>query len=199
MARQDRPPRRRRTRPAPSRESGLRIVRQAADIILKWMAGTLQDALLDRFGLAVPPIRGPFPTELPRLEVRTSLLDYVFDLADERLFHLEVQTQHKDDDLERFVAYDVALYRRHRRPVLTAVVYGAGVPDAPTLLQGGSFSYQVQAVFLARESAEATLARQAERRGRGEPFGPRERVDLLLAPLMRATQPTEAVVRQVLD
>jgi len=60
-----------------------------------------------------------------------------------------------NDDLERFLAYDVSPLRRHPRPVLTAVVYGAGVPDAPTTLAGGSFDYQVQAVFLARESAEA--------------------------------------------
>ena len=52
-------------------------------------------------------------------------MDFVFYLADDSYLHLEFQSSQGPKELERFMEYDVALYRKSHKTIHTYVVYGA--------------------------------------------------------------------------
>ena len=61
-------------------------------------------------------------------------MDFVFYLADDSYLHLEFQSTQGPEELGRFLEYDVALYRKRHKMIHTYVVYGAGITDAPEVL-----------------------------------------------------------------
>ena len=65
-------------------------------------------------------------------------MDFVFYLADDSYLHLEFQSSQGPKELERFMEYDVALYRKCHKTIHTYVVYGAGIADALEVLNCGS-------------------------------------------------------------
>ncbi len=71
----------------------------------------------------------------------------IFGLADERLFHLEFQTEHCGATLPRFLAYDGYLYKRYRRSIATVVCCSGGLNVARVRDQGrrdpGQCTYRV--------------------------------------------------------
>jgi hypothetical protein len=74
---------------------------QAFDVLFKLYGELLSDALPARFGIHLPPVVRPFPTELPRLELRTERVDDLFELRDSSLLHHEYQITHTPDTLPR--------------------------------------------------------------------------------------------------
>ncbi|MDR3599884.1 MAG: hypothetical protein P4L49_05280 [Desulfosporosinus sp.] len=70
-------------------------------------------------------------------------MDFVFYLADDSYLHLEFQSTQGPEELARFMEYDVALYRKRHKTIQTYVVYGAGISDAPQVLNCGSINYQL--------------------------------------------------------
>ncbi len=66
-----------------------KVTAQAFDVLFKLYGELLSDALPQRFGIHLPPVVRPFPTELPRLELRTERLDDLFELRDASLLHPE--------------------------------------------------------------------------------------------------------------
>jgi len=161
------------------------VARQSKDIVLKLVAEALGGDLFRRFNLPLAPIVAVISTELPQLEVRTHRTDLLFLLADGTILHLEFQTKQRPIDIKRFLAYNIAAYLHHDRPVRTVILYGPGIRTAPSSLEAGSCTFVVDNILVGREDGAAVLQRLSEKAARGEIFTPADRVDLILSPLMR--------------
>lgn len=172
-----------------------RVARQSTDIVLKLIAAALGGDLFARFGVPLPPIVEALPTELPQLEVRTQHTDQLFRLADDSVVHLEFQTTQRAGDLLRFATYNLAAYQQYGRPVSTVVLYGAGIRSAPDTLAMGSLTFRVRNILVGQEDGDGALRRLRAKAARGDPLTPTDRVDLILSPLMRQSQPIQDVLR----
>jgi len=172
-----------------------RVSRKSVDIVLKYTADALGGALFARFGLPFPPIVAGLPAELPQLLISSQQTDLLFRLADGSILHLEFQTTRRSGDILRFAAYHLAVYARYKRPVHTVVLYGAGIRSAADTLDTGALTFRVHNIFLGREDGDATLRRLHEKAARDESFTETDRIDIILAPLMRRRRPIAVVAR----
>jgi hypothetical protein len=173
---------------------------QAFDVLFKLYGELLSDALPARFGIHLPPVVRPFPTELPRLELRTERVDDLFELRDSSLLHHEYQSTHTPDTLPRFLSYDVALCVATKRTVHTVIFYGPRVRKAPSVLDIGSVRNQVHNVFLGREDDEQVLAAIGRALDQGGSLSPNQQADLVFAPIMGRKNRSQAeMCRDALD
>ena len=173
-----------------------RVSRKSADIVLKYTAEALGGALFARFGLSLPPIVAGLPSELPQLRISSQQTDLLFRLADGSILHLEFQTTRRAGDLLRFAAYNLAVSQHYGQPVWTVVLYGAGIRSAGDTLQAGSLTFHVHNILVGKEDGDAVLRRLREKAARDEPFTSTDRIDLILAPLMRQKRVAAEVARE---
>lgn len=171
-----------------------RLTQHGMDVVFKLEAQQLGSALARRFGIDLPPVVRYFPTDLPVADVHLEQLDSVFELADERLFHLEFQTEHRGVTLPRFLVYDAYLIERYGRSIVTVVFYGAGVTVAASEIKGGSIQYSVTNVLLGEQDGEETYRRLRDLLAREGGLRPEDRLDLIFLPLMRHTRSRREVV-----
>ena len=149
-----------------ARMSDPALSRQSKDIILKHVAGVLGDGLFRRFGIGKAPIARRLPTELPVLEVRTDYADLLYELTDDTIVDLELQTGSAPADIERFADYSWVVWRQHRKRVRTVVLYGPRVTVAPPdRLDAGGHVFRLTNILLADQDGEAVLARLQAKRG----------------------------------
>jgi hypothetical protein len=176
-----------------------RLSRQSIDIIFKREAARLVAALPYHLGMDLPPIVAQLPTESPQVDIHLEEMDAVFQLADGSILHLEFQTTQRRADVLRFFLYDARLYAQYRSSIHTVVIYGAGIDDAGTQIDGGVFTYRVRAVFLGRQDGETRLAALREQITAQGTLSTEAQVDLIFLPLMRQTRPMAEVVRDAID
>ena len=169
-----------------------RLTQHSMDVVFKLEAQQLGSTLARRFGLDVPPVVRYFPTELPVADVH-------LELADGRLLHLEFQTIHRRETLARFLVYDAYLYERYARPIVTVVLYSAGVRVAAEAISGGAIQYSVSNILLGQEDGEAATRRLRAQGGKGAGLTAEERLDLIFLPLMRHRRPRRAVVLETVE
>jgi len=87
-------------------------------------------------------------------------IDAYFGLADERLFHLEFQTEYYGATLPRYLAYNGYLYKRYRRSIATVVCCSGGLNVARVRDQGGTIQDCVADVLMGeRDGAETDRRR----------------------------------------
>ncbi len=169
-----------------------RVSPQAFDVLFKLYGELLSSALPVRFGIDLPPVVRPFPTELARLELREERLDNVFELRDESLLHHEYQGKYTAGVLPRFLSYDVALYLATKLTIHTVIFYGPKVRRAPTELNIGAVQYKVHNVFLGQDDGDEMLAAIRRTLDEGRPLSPSQQVDLVFAPIMGQKQRSQA-------
>lgn len=180
--------------PAPG--SSARVTTQALDVLFKLEAEHLAHLLPSRYGLRLAPIRRHLPTELPQLALHLERLDHVFELEDGTILHLEFEAAVSAADLRRFVRYGLALLEAYPgRRVQTVVFCGPRTRQAPLPIDGGTLPYRLDSVLVGAQDGAATLARLRAVAAGGQPWSEADRLDLVLLPLMRHEQDTEAVVR----
>lgn len=166
------------------------IARERNDIVLKRLAAVFKGAVLNRFGLDLPPIVGPLPTDLPLLTARSREADYVFSLADGSLLHLEFQTKREKGDLARFAEYNLALHLHYdEAPVRTVVLWGPAVRRMAQDYVMGSLTLRPDHVLLGEEDGTGQLEVLAAKVEHGEKLNDEDRLTLALLPLMRQRRP----------
>lgn len=174
------------------------MARNSADIVLKYLVDAFRGAALDWLGLHDVRIVGAIPTELPEVEIRQSFLDLAFETETGELLHYEFQTT-KEQDLYRFLLYDVHLTAHYKRPVKTVVLYVRDVLEAPDRLNAGGIQYQIENVYLKARDAEAVLERLEEHIRLGI-WKPEDRFDLAFVPHMRHPRMSgQEVLQRTLD
>ncbi|MBZ4662706.1 MAG: hypothetical protein JG776_388 [Caloramator sp.] len=140
--------------------SNIHISHNNNDIILKYMAEAFKDTTLEFLGIKLPKIKSVIPTDLPIIDVKEEVMDFVFLLEDDSLLHLEFQTTYKKDDLIRFNLYDLRLYKKERKPVRTIVIYSADINDDNIITElriGPNKLYKVEKILMKRFDGDRTL------------------------------------------
>ena len=197
------PPRRRAGRKPSPREAGdssgtpVSVSAHALDVLLKLEAEHLVPLLPARFGVQLAPIRRQLHTELPQLDLHLERLDRVFELEDSTVLDLEFEAELSVADLRRFVGYGLGLLDAYPgQPAHTLVLCGRRTRAVPAPMDLAPIPYKLTCVRLGDQDGEATLARLRALVESGGAWGPADRLDLALLPLMAHERPTEAVVRE---
>ena len=112
--------------------------------------------------------------------------------------HLEFQTEHRRPTLARFLIYDAYLYERYERPIITVVIYGAGVATAVAKIEANAVRYRVYNVLLGQEDGRATYQRLKASIESGTGLSPEDRLDLIFLPLMKQRRARRNVVKDAL-
>ncbi len=175
-----------------------RLSQHGMDVVFKLEAEQLGAALGRRFGIDLPAIARHFPTDLPVADVHLEQLDSVFELVNWWLLHLEFQTEHRRTSLARFLIYDAYLYERYERPIITVVIYGAGVATAAEEIDANAVRYTVYNVLLGQEDGRATYQRLKALVESGNGLSPEDRLDLIFLPLMKQRRARRNVVKDAL-
>jgi hypothetical protein len=175
------------------------VAREARDILQKQLCDVLGDGLFARFGLDLPRIVGSLPADLPVIEVRAQYLDRLFDLEDDSLADVELQSTYVYEDLLRFGDYSWAAFRKHRKRVRTIVLYGPAVTtEPPRVVEAGGHTFRLTNILLSRQDGDAALARLLGKTARGAPLDALDRVDLALIALLPHSPPLADVADAVL-
>jgi hypothetical protein len=157
------------------------------DVIFKYLTEMFQNKALSFYGLDTPPIVRAEKTDLSRIQVDERRMDFVFLLADGSYLHLEFQTTVGVADLERFKLYDVLLYEKKKKPIITAVIYGAGIEKAPETLDHGSVKYFAQAVYLGKYDGDEIYRDLLEKVNCFEKLNDIDQLNLIFLPLMKSS------------
>jgi len=114
-------------------------------------------------------------------------MDFVFYLADDSYLHLEFQSTKGPEELERFMEYDVALFRKHHKMIHTYVVYGAGISDAQEVLNCGSIEYRAKGIYMDRYNGDNIFLALEQKIRRGASLDELDQMNLAFLPLMQST------------
>ncbi|MGQ9556665.1 MAG: hypothetical protein ACUVTU_01750, partial [Desulfurispora sp.] len=157
------------------------------DIVMKAACRIFQQDALKFLGLDLPAIIDLAPTALPVLEAKETRTDFLFQLADDSLLHLEFQTTASIDDLYRFLLYDARLVYHTRKTLRTVVIYAGEISRAADTLLKGTVDYQVRNVYLHNYDGDAIYQRLQQKAEKGEPFTRQEMLELIFLPLMKSS------------
>ena len=156
------------------------------DIIFKSLTEIFANRVLDFYDINTAPIVRAEPANLPTITVQEKTMDFVFYLADGSYLHLEFQSTKGPEELERFMEYDVALYRKRHKTIHTYVVYGAGITDAPDVLNCGSIEYRAKGIFMDRYDGDQLFEALGLKIRSGASLDELERMQLAFLPLMKS-------------
>ena len=157
------------------------------DIIFKSLTEIFANRVLDFYDINTAPIVRAEPANLPTITVQEKTMDFVFYLADDSYLHLEFQSTKGSEELERFMEYDVALYRKRHKVIHTYVVYGAGITDAPDVLNCGSLEYRIKGIFMDRYDGDQLFEALGLKIRSGASLDELERMQLAFLPLMKSS------------
>ena len=158
------------------------------DIIFKSLTEIFANRVLDFYDINTAPIVRAEPANLPSITVQEKTMDFVFYLADDSYLHLEFQSTLGPEELGRFMEYDVALYRKRHKTIHTYVVYGAGITDAPEVLNCGSIEYRAKGIFMDRYDGDQLFEALGLKIRNGTSLDELERMQLAFLPLMKSSQ-----------
>ncbi|PNS00107.1 hypothetical protein X927_03670 [Petrotoga mexicana DSM 14811] len=158
-----------------------------------------KDETAEYHELNFPKIISVKPIDIPVIKVSNQNPDFVFELEDNSLLHLEFQTTWKKADLLRFAQYDIALYQKERRKINTVVMYSGKYESAENELDMGSIKYKVQQIFMTKYDG---IKRYEEIKGKiekEEELTDKDLMDLVFLPLMRNEKSEEEVTKDVFE
>lgn len=156
------------------------------DIIFRNMTEQFREKALDFYGINTAPIVRVEPTDLPTIKVNDRRMDFMFLLADETYLHLEFQTTYQEQDLDRFLQYDVSAYEKYQKPIQTFVIYGSDVAEAIEAKNYGSVTYETKAVFMKNYDGDQVILDLWTKIENGEKLTDLDELNLIFLPLMRS-------------
>ncbi len=166
-----------------------KISRQARDIIQKYASGLFKDTTLEFYGIKAARIKELINVELPVIEVADSSTDYIFLLEDDTYLHFEFQTAYNKSDLTRFATYDIRLYERDSRKVITVIIYSSEVKKAAAMLEVGSLVYSPQKVMMIDYDGNAIYTELEGKIKSGQTLLDTDMLNLIFLPLMKHNIP----------
>lgn len=127
------------------------------DMIFKHAMETFGQSALTFLGIE-GKIKSVSPTEMILLKPQTLLLDYVFEMMDNTLIHLEFQSTNKGiEDLRRFRVYEAQLSYQRKKEVSTYVVFTGDIKNPCYSLKNGKNYYLINIVTLADKDGDTIL------------------------------------------
>ena len=158
-----------------------------------------KDETAEYHELNFPKIISVKPIDIPVINASNQNMDFVFELEDNSLLHLEFQTTWKKADLLRFAQYDIALYQKERRKINTVVMYSGKYESAENELDMGSNKYKVQQIFMTKYDGIKRFEELKEKIEKEEELTDKDLMDLVFLPLMRNEKSEEEVTKDVFE
>jgi len=177
----------------------LRISQHAKDLIQKYTSSLFKDATLEFYGVKTARIVELINTELPTVEVAGGAADFVFLLEDGTYFHFEFQTTYNAADLLRFAGYDIRLYERDGRKVVTVIIYTADVKHRPAGLDIGSPAYNPSVVMMHDYDGVAIYESLRSKLADGQNLSDVDMLNLIFLPLMRHMLPRKELAENSIE
>jgi hypothetical protein len=165
----------------------VKISKHAKDLIQKYAGGLFKDKSLEFYGIHTARIKEFINVELPAVEVTGAAADFVFLLEDGTYLHFEFQTTYNEKDLIRFAGYDIRLYERDSRRVITVIIYTANVKDAADGINIGSLVYSPQRVLMKEYDGDSIYRELTAKIEAGQDITDTDMLNLTFLPLMTHT------------
>ncbi len=121
------------------------------------------------------------------MEVAGSAADFVFLLEDDTYLHFEFQSTYNEKDLIRFAGYDLRLYERDGRRVITVIIYTADVEQSADGINIGSLVYSPQRVMMKDYDGDTIYRELVDKIEAGQDINDADMLNLLFLPLMGNT------------
>jgi len=176
-----------------------KISKQYRDLIQKHVSGLFRDSALEFYGIKTAKIVELINVELPDIVVKGSSTDFIFLLEDNTYLHLEFQTTYNIDDLIRFAGYDLRLYARDGRKIVTVVIYIADVEEADVELDVGSMVYRPEKVMMIDYDGNIIYQDLCMKINTGLDLTDEDILNLIFLPLMKHTIPRDELARNSVE
>ena len=177
-------------------ELEIKITKHKSDVIQKYTSGLFKNATLEFFGINTAKIKELINVELPVVEVGESSADFVFLLEDDKYLHFEFQNGFSKNDLIRFAGYDIRLYARDGREIITVVIYSSDVKTADTNLKIGSLTYAPEKIMMSDYDGNAVYSTLEEKLKSEQDLTDADILNLILLPLMRNNIPKDELAKK---
>jgi hypothetical protein len=165
----------------------VKISKHAKDLIQKYANSLFKDSTLEFYGIKSARIKELINMELPVVEVTDSLMDFVFLLEDDSYLHFEFQTTYNEKDLIRFAGYDIRLYERDGRRVITVIIYTADVKHAADSINIGSLVYSPRRIMMNEYDGDITYRDLSAKMEAGQEITDQDMLNLIFLPFMKHT------------
>ncbi len=168
----------------------LYIPRNHKDISFYVMSAMFKDEIIDYYDLKLAKIKDIIQTKVPYVEVKGQYIDISFILEDNTIAHFEFESDYINrNDLIRYGHYDLELHKAHPTTIRRIVIFAAGVQSAPAPLRIGSVNQKHKYIFLKKDfDGDRVLAELREIVLAGKPITVKDKIDIMLLPMMKSTQ-----------
>jgi hypothetical protein len=163
------------------------ISQHANDIIQKYTSSLFRDATLEFYGIKTARIKELINVELPVIEVGGGSADFIFLLEDGSYLHFEFQTSYSKHDITRFAGYDIRLYERDGRRIITVIIYTADVKQADVELDIGSIVYRPDKIMMNDYDGDEIFKELNDKINAGVEITDVDMLNLIFIPLMRTS------------
>ncbi len=166
------------------------------DLIFKDASNVFKDKMLEFLGIDAPEIKRIITIDLPSIEANIKQTDFVFELADASLLHLEFQTGYKKEDTYRFLTYDARLHKEYNQNIRTVVVYIKDTTGTPHRLEAGSIIYNTETVLMNNYNGDQIYAEEKAKAASGKKP---DKLRLTMLPLMKSAKPAAALTKDAIQ
>ncbi|MDR0300798.1 MAG: hypothetical protein LBI04_00610, partial [Treponema sp.] len=175
------------------------ISKHAKDLIQKYTSGLFRDATLEFYGIKTAKIKELINVELPVMEVGGGSADFVFLLEDESYLHFEFETSYNKKDLIRFAGYDIRMYERDGRRIITVIIYTSDVKSADDELNIGSMVYRPEKIMMNDYDGDDVFKKLTAKIKAGAEITDVDMLNLIFLPLMRNTLPRKELAAKSIE
>jgi len=169
----------------------IKISSHYKDIIQKYTNMLFQNTSFDFYGINAAKVKEFINVELPTVEVSNSGTDLVFLLEDDTYLHFEFQSTYNKKDIFRFAMYDLRLYERDGRDVVTVIVYSSEVKTAETGINIGSLRYSPEKVMMLNFDGDTIYQKLEKKLNDNVELTEVDMMNLIFLPLMSHSVPKE--------
>jgi predicted house-cleaning noncanonical NTP pyrophosphatase (MazG superfamily) len=125
------------------------------------------------------------PTKIEAIITKECEVDFLFELENQTFLHLEFQTTYQESDFDRFMFYNSLLFEKHKKPIITSIIYGAEVLNAPVEKDYGSIHFKPKGIFMKDFNGDHVLHQIMAKVESKQELNQEELLQLMLLPLMK--------------
>ena len=173
-----------------------KISRQAYDIIEKYTSDFFRDATLEFYGVKSAKIKELINVQFPIVEVRIKETDIIFLLEDDKYLHLNFQSTYSKENLVRFAIYDLLLYERDKRQIISVVIYSSDVQVVDDCLDTGTLRFCPQIVKFSNYDGNAIYSDLEIKLKSGLELSDHDLLNLIFLPLMKTKLPKDKLAEK---
>ena len=162
------------------------IAYQNKDIISKVLIRNLKDKSFKVWGLDLPKIKEVFPADLPAVTAQELRADNVYILDDYSILIIDYESVVKSKSFIKYLGYILTILKTyigkvHR--IIVAVVYTGDIKTAPSVLDLGSLTLQIEQVFLSKFDTNEMYAELKRKVDNNERLSDEDVMKFIIMPL----------------